>query len=117
MQQSIQDIKDFRNDIFRTLDNIETKLKLESTIDTHEASPAIGDEWHSEFKRLGEPSKFSIEFEWKLILFYFSLESEMNKLKFQTSDDMNDVVKYIAAINDKLNQVELVNDNQQSYNE
>ena len=44
-------------------------------------------------------------------------EKELEKLKFQSSDDMNDCVKYISAINDKLNQVEMLNQNQHNYTE
>lgn len=45
------------------------------------------------------------------------IEIELDKLKFQTSDDMNDCVKYISTINDKLNQVALVSENQHSFTE
>lgn len=48
---------------------------------------------------------------------HFLTESELEKLKFQSSDDMNDCVKYISAINDKLNQVELLHENQHTYAE
>lgn len=48
---------------------------------------------------------------------HFLTESELQKLKFQSSDDMNDCVKYISAINDKLTQVELLNEHQHTYAE
>lgn len=47
----------------------------------------------------------------------FNTDAELEKLKFQSSDDMNDCVKYISAINDKLNQVELQNQNQHVFAE
>lgn len=54
----------------------------------------------------------------KKIFYIFPLaEKELEKLKFQSSDDMNDCVKYISAINDKLNQVEMLNQNQHNYTE
>lgn len=46
-----------------------------------------------------------------------SVETLVEQLKFQSSDDINDVVKYISAINDKLNQVELLYENQHNCTE
>lgn len=51
------------------------------------------------------------------ILKKFVVESEINKLKFQSSDDMNDCVRYISTINNKLNQMELNQSNQHTYTE
>lgn len=45
------------------------------------------------------------------------IENEVQRLRFQSSDDMNDCVKYIATINDKLNQIELLQQNQHNYTE
>jgi hypothetical protein len=45
------------------------------------------------------------------------LENEIQHLRFQSSDDMNDVVKYIAAINDKVTHMEVLQQNQLNYAE
>lgn len=48
------------------------------------------------------------------LLSFIAVENEIQHLRFQSSDDMNDIVKYIAAINDK---VDLIQHNQLSYTE
>lgn len=45
---------------------------------------------------------------------HWHVENEIHHLRFQSSDDMNDVVKYIAAINDK---VDLMQQNQLNFTE
>lgn len=56
---------------------------------------------------------------WKMtnILCMKSTEEELEKLRYQTSDDMNDCVKYISTINDKINQIAVFTQNQQSFAE
>lgn len=48
---------------------------------------------------------------------FFKTENELERLRFQSSDDINDCVKYIAAINDKMNQIEMLHENQHSITE
>jgi hypothetical protein len=45
------------------------------------------------------------------------VENEIQQLRFQSSDDVNDLVKYIAAINDKVTQMEVLQQNQLNYTE
>lgn len=47
----------------------------------------------------------------------YDVENEMQQLRFQSSDDVNDLVKYIAAINDKVTQMEVLQQNQLNYAE
>ncbi len=45
------------------------------------------------------------------------IEKEIQQPRFQSSDDVNDLVKYIAAMNEKLAQMELLQQNQLNYTE
>ena len=45
---------------------------------------------------------------------HFSFEGKFNQLRMQTSDDINDCVKYITTINNKVNQMETYQENHQT---
>lgn len=113
-------MKAFREDISKTLNNIETKVKTYPNT-KESTTESISIEWQSELKRLGK-HKFLVSLSQtrsngKISFHPFSIECEVEKLKFQSSDDINDCVKYISAINDKLNQVEHLQHNQHNYTE
>ena len=44
----------------------------------------------------------------------FSVDGKINQLRIQTSDDINDCVKYITAINNKVNQIEMHQESHQT---
>lgn len=92
--KQFQEIKGFRRDIARTLGSIETKIVDHNPIISSNASNEGEHDWRSSCKRL---------------------ETELEHLRFQSSDDINDCVKYIAAINDKLNQMEMLQQNQHNF--
>lgn len=112
-------MKGSREEIAKSLNHMETRIT--STPNNSEIL-IVNNEWRNECKRLGmrnyfwRASKSSFN---QIITFSFAnqTESEMDKIKFQTSDDMNDCVKFISTINDKLNQVALVSQNQHSFTE
>lgn len=88
----------------------ESALRIQTITATGRANANV---WVREIKAKMPPRIFR-----QLATFSHSLtESELQKLKFQSSDDMNDCVKYISAINDKLTQVELLNEHQHTYAE
>ncbi|KAL7032129.1 hypothetical protein ACKWTF_007230 [Chironomus riparius] len=89
--KQFQEIKGFRKDMARTLGSIETKIVSKTNLDTNAAYEDDVPEWKTTCKRL---------------------ENELERLRFQSSDDINDCVKYISAINDKMNQIEMLQQNQ-----
>jgi hypothetical protein len=88
-------VKNFRKEIGDSLNRIENRVlsiaNQEVTTSKNENLQLVG-----EIKKIGD---------------------EMERLKYQTSDDINDCVKYISTINDKLNHIAIVTENQQNYNE
>lgn len=103
--KQFQEIKGFRNDISRTLNKIENKIQPAQNVEIDivslqqqqsTSSSSDNGEWQSTLKRL---------------------ENEIHRLHFQSSDDMNDVVKYIAAINDKITHMEILQENQHNFSD
>lgn len=109
-------MKGFREEISKTLQQIESKI---TAFPNGSEIPVGNNEWQGEIKRLGRhKALLSLPSRVENVLSSLSFaETSLEKLKFQSSDDVNDCVKYISAINDKLNQVELLHVNQNSFSE
>jgi hypothetical protein len=118
-------MKGFRKDISRTLDSIEAKMSSSGSLERERRvaeSTSIESGWQIAFKQLGEQlyGKFHRSKNnclKKKYIFQLFIENELNNLRYQTSDDMNDCIKYISAINDKLNHIEILQQNQHTYAE
>lgn len=116
-----QEVKGFREEIGESLNRIENRVVTISERDR--ATRAENGEHLNGIKRLGEKIfKFLRELSFNLIStshinIIVCEENEIEKLKYQTSDDMNDCVKYISTINDKINQIAVMRENQHNFAE
>lgn len=116
----VQEVKGFREEIGESLNRIENRVVTISERD--KATRTENGEHLNGIRRLGKESWNSCVNSFWFLNWFNSLcvhcaEEEIEKLKYQTSDDMNDVVKYISTINDKINQLAVMRENQHNFAE